>query len=176
MNDFGPHTAEVREVIDFACSGGVLRGPFRPDAFRDFDTRVVHSLDDVLRYREHHEPRTEAWSTREEWWDIRQIDMVEYHAEADSVAGYWSSGGIVEKIEEASDLIQQRLLELLPGVLPRDEIVQMADDFEMTMRFRAVFGQNDHIQEKFFRVYRASGYPVGWVGKFPEGQLVVFSR
>lgn len=173
MNDFGPHTAAVREVIDFACSGRVLSGPFRKEEFSEFDTRAVYSLDDVFRYRDDWVPRTEPWSTSEAWWDIRQSDAKALRQAKKSQPEY---GVADRKIIEASDMIQTWLCRELAGVLPEEQLVDISDDFEMVIRYRVIFGRNNFIYEKLLRVYQASGYPVGWVGEFPKGQLVVFSR
>jgi hypothetical protein len=171
-NEFGPNTAEVQDVVDFVRYGGVLREPFRPKLIRDFDTRIVFSLECLQHYRGGQLP--ENWCTIEEWFDVKQIDMETYHEACRTLPGDWNT--VLARIGDASYIIQEWLSEQLCNILPEEEIEQIADDFEMIMKCRAVFGHNNHFDEKLFRVYQAFGYPCGWVGEYPQGQLVVFSR
>jgi hypothetical protein len=55
---------------------------------------------------------------------------------------------------------------------------EVIDDILFDMRAcadnRAVFGKTDNFYEEVFQIYRAGGWPCGWVGRFPDGVFAVY--
>lgn len=172
---FGPNTPAVLEVIEFASARRILSKPFQAHVINDFETEVVYSLDTVYRFRYgQHLPNPDRWSTVERWFDIKGADMQVFDVASEEVSGYWST--IRPLIVSKADEVLDWLTEQLSSLLPRREIEHIADDLEMIMAFRAVFGHNSLLYERLFRVYCAYGHPCGWIGSYPDGRLIVYSR
>lgn len=171
-NRFGPGTALVVQVIQFVDSGGVLRGKFRPSPDLPYPVHVIHSLNDVERFRSFEHPRSEIDSSWE-WQDIRSSSECAFSAASNRVADWWNGPGALLQKEglRFGHILRAQLGELVP----EDECLEIADQLWSLMMNRSVLGPNDLIYERLWQYYLASGYPCGWRGTYPDGELVVFS-
>lgn len=171
---FGPHTADVEEIIRFVESGGVLGKPFDREmaAEAGFETHLVRSLGNMNRYRK---PWVDdALIKRRPWETLKRLDNEEWYYQ-----GMFADREFKNRVRPifVKERIRFRdlLLRQLATLLPEDEIEIIVDDMEVLMRARTAIGKSDIIHERFFHIYRAGGYPCGWEGAYPRGRLVVFS-
>jgi hypothetical protein len=73
---------------------------------------------------------------------------------------------------EIQSLVSKSTHSLLDELQQREVKVQ----FYFVVSSRAKFGIVPQlIEEQFYRYHQAYGFPCGWLGEFPEGELVVFS-
>ena len=62
----------------------------------------------------------------------------------------------------------------LLGIVSNHHAEDIANDFEMMIDFRAAFGRNVPFIERLLKLYKAGGYPCGWDGIYPGGQIAVY--
>lgn len=169
----------VNEVFDFVESKHILSQPFQPDLLENLElpievVREPHGLD---KYQTSAYPEIGCAT---EWPDVLYSTDHEYSAHYERVL---SSHPQIESEEYTTFInamfleIRPRVAEQLPDFLARDDVREIQAQIECLVQARAKVGKtSDIIYEKFFQIYRAYGYPCGWIGEFPQGKLVVFSN
>lgn len=173
MSDFGLHSALVEEVLTFVENKGVLREPYRVvDDQTVISTRTVNSLEDIDRFRDPDWPNSEVIGDMA-WLDIQRVDEHTYCSQEKTLR-------ITEQIKHSLSLyattIYCCLSKQFGGLLPENEINRMGGTFDAILYTRALFGADlERWHEKLFRVYQAGGYPCGWAGAYPDGELIVYS-
>jgi hypothetical protein len=175
--NFGEHTVEVQEVIDFVLGGNVLREPFRPEQFTDFPTKVITSLEGVERFRSAYDHTHAEIRTKLTWFEMRNTDILHIIWSRSDWFLQAMGKGIPElrEIPTAGDIIREQLARQLGSVIPARELEEIAANLDAVMIARALLGYNDSFAEKLFRAYKAFGHPCGWSGNEETGALVVFS-
>jgi len=112
-------------------------------------------------------------------WDWREL--LEYGGEP-------GSDLIVERPERTDSVpgLLESLSGLMDGPIDRalqrqlgdryteDDITFIWGTIDWILRFRATFGRTLPFIERLVEIYRLGGHPCGWVGRYPEGQLVAY--
>lgn len=173
--DLGPHTLAADEVISFVLEGGVLATEFHPE---DDETNVIiKTFDAIDRFRDPWVDDAEISGAS--WFDeIRLTDEGTYmfggylgdHVDRGNYRRLESS------FEEVEEWFASQLEKQLHGLIPSEEIDLVIDDLSTIVCARASLGRSEIFHERLYRAYRAGGYPCGWSGAFPAGNIVVFSR
>lgn len=172
MTTFGNYSSAVEEVIAFVENHNVLAKPYEPiDEQIGMATRKIFNLDDVDRYRDPDWPNA-AIASDMAWIDIQRTDQHLFSSK-------WSEE-FTNVTQPALEPVQRQMWQILEdqfsGVLPEIEIGEIDGFFRHLQYLRGASGQTDSFDERLYKVYQAGGYPCGWAGSFPEGELIVFSR
>jgi len=182
--DFGPYNDEVHEVIDFAQSGKLLSVPFDQQLAETSGYRIkqIHTFEDIGVYRKSMNDDLDNYQP-----SIRGVDWFEIlHEDTNKLSEYGDWPGIyrtIKKLEIALTSVFERLREQLfvlvndqlEGILIQEEADLIADGLYMVCKIRALFNKFSGLtHESLFPIYQAGGYPCGWSGAFPMGQVVVF--
>lgn len=172
----------VDEVVRFIVEDRLLSRPFQPDQFHDFPCEVVYDLADWTPYRVTGLPNSRC---EVEWQDVRLNTESEgmrlCYLSEEKYPVIWSAEH-TEKLNELyfflRPIIETQLRNMLPNCDPSDDIMEIDLHIDLVIGSRSMIGagHNHLMEEKLFNVYKAYGYPCGWIGPFPEGRLVVFSR
>jgi hypothetical protein len=171
--DFDKHSVAVNEVLEWLRRDGVLAHEFDTQALLVVRCHVIDDLQNIERFRD---PEWDDAQIQGDvmWSDVKRTDD-EYFQSQFSHAAEFKDAGLPRfevEVRNTYDQIQSGLSSFLPEV----EVNTVYDDLEYIMLARAVMDVTDLFWEKMFQVYRAGGYPCGWKGAYPEGQLVVLSR
>lgn len=168
----------VYEVVRFVTDGRILSRPFQPERFHDFPCEVVSDVADWTPYRVTGLPDSRC---EEEWQDVRistadeSLRLCELSEQKYPVI--WSAE-FTEKLNEIYFFLRPIIENQLRDILPEDDIKEIDLHIDLAIGLRAKIGAgHEHLsEEKLFNVYKAYGYPCGWIGPFPGGKLVVFSN
>jgi hypothetical protein len=170
---YGPNNNAVLEVIDFIRNGEILRP--RKGSSPPGDYQIIHTLDGVDQYRQ---PSIEWYTNAAEedpvlWADIKRQCAVKYYSDAPKLFGaeYYD---FEERMEALCRSLWPLLEHQLHGTLPQFEIEDVYGQFSMILRFRAVYGNAPNFYNRLFQIYKSGGHPCGWVGKYPDGKMVVY--
>jgi len=174
MNSYGPHSDMVQEIIDFACSGRILR---RTDAINDGSVIVENNFANALeRARDQGQNEDEDDEDEEKdddwlsWGGIREHELSEFYLTAPELS---CNKEINAALRQAGEAIRQCIKDHLP-----EEYMQALNDIDGDMsccaRSRAMVGKQNHFFEKIFQIYQNGAWPCGWEGNYPEGKLIVF--
>lgn len=165
--NFGPHTADVLEVVEFIQSGLLLRGvPLDGPPFR-----VIHDLAEADLFQD---PPSDAPDGTWNWRDIRR-------------AGGTDDGDLVESEERRllghdmrrhfsalRDVMYHIVKRQLDGLCSEQHIQEILGDHEAIAEARAAFGPTLPLLERTFVLNQIGGYPCGWDGIYPSGRMVVY--
>lgn len=170
----------VDEVIRFVTDRRLLAEPFRRDQFHDFPCEVVHDVVDWTPYRVADLPNSKC---EEEWQDVR-ISTGRDHMRLRELSAQKypeirsREFDLNEIYFRLRPIIEDQLRNVRPDFDPVDDIKEIILHIDLIIQSRAKVGaKHKHLsQEILFNVYKAFGYPCGWIGPFPDGKLVVFSR
>lgn len=163
------------EVLDFVRSTALFSMKFNPSEVACWSSFfVIHSLADVNRFRFIDMPLAQIVDVN--WADILAADdrmlvgggisKSEFDQQGKILRWWNSSYG-----KEVVSLVMAQLL-WMPS---EEQAAHIASHFDDIGFYRACFGVTDTVRERLFRVYRTGGYPCGWRGRFPTGDLVVYS-
>jgi len=170
LNEYGKHSELVKEVLRFVKDGQVLSKPFDVKLTNAFDVRMITSMDGIDRFRDPDWPDSEICDSV--WFDIKRIDEGLLH----NAASNEFTETIWPIVEANRRNTWNELESHLKNVLPTYEIEEILGDFDYLMLLRAAAGKTKSFSEQLYCIYQAGGYPCGWSGSYPEGELVVFSR
>jgi hypothetical protein len=167
---YGPHTADVQDLVDFIHSGQLLRNPRPP---RDADLKIIRDLSKAQAYRE---PAEDAPDDADLWdWQ----DIVDF-------GGICGSSLPSEKLQRLDPELIDRLNRLydgeildslrrqLSGRCSEESISNLWADFTFILGYRAALGRSVPFIERLIELYRLGGYPCGWEGLHPAGRMVVY--
>lgn len=155
--------ALVDDVIQFAESGGLLRpsAPITGDRLH-----LVEDFAEACEYA-YHRYLTDAEDALN-WTDLREHQVSETHAATAGDLGELRDQGY-ERYDQLWELVHPRIPELYESIV--DDVVA---DLSNCAYSRAVFGAGDRLFDRIWDAYRQGGWPCGWIGAYPEGELVVF--
>ena len=158
---FGKNTLLVEEVMDFIRHN------------RMFNIKDV-KLDNIEIINDFNKAQNLAWSQ-----DSNEVDTVWEYVKSQE------SESIVENVYNL-DLVslQDELYEFFGNnahysddFLPFDYIdikEEVEGDLTMCALNRLVNGKTDNFYEKIFEVYKQGGWPCGWKGTYPKGEMIVY--
>lgn len=167
--NYGPHTADVLDLVDFIESGRLLRDPRPPS---DPGLKIIRDLSELDRYREVQE------DTPDDWWIWK--DILEY---AGTCGSDFPSErlrrletALIDKLNKLYDLeIYDYLTLQLAGRFDEEVISNIWADFTFIIGYRAAFGRTLPFVERLIELWRLGGFPCGWDGGVhPQGRLVVY--
>lgn len=171
----------VDEVVRFVREGQLLSRAFQPERFHDFPCEVVYEVADWTPYQVTGLPDSKCET---EWIEIR-VSSEGQHSRLRklSVERYPAirSTDFNEKLNEIylalRPIVASQSRANLPNITPSD-ISEINVHINLVIETRAKLGagHSQLIDEKLFNVYKAFGYPCGWIGPFPGGKLLVFSN
>lgn len=161
--EIGENTGLVAEVLDFVNSGTLLKVPGRACP----SDEVINNLEVAKKF---------AWdefygSDEFTWADLRSDKMSEiWSVIYDDESKYASvdsklSGVLSEMDQEILSQLDQQHKELL------DDIVS---DLKGCLYSRAVLGVSNKFFEDVFKIYKSGGWPCGWKGDWPNGQVISY--
>jgi len=176
----GKYTDDVQEIVDFVMSGNMLKHQYRREASIGRPVLVIHSLDDLERYRDGGHPQAEI-NSESTWTDIKMgdVEAMESLAFPEGAVAWCST--VVPGLQVATNQIfeflsESEFLAEIPGVSAR-ELEEMTGHFSAAMAVRSMHRRcNDSLSESMLRACQAFGYPCGWSGHHPSGSLVVYSH
>jgi len=176
----------VDEVVRFVTEGQLLAKPFEPARFNDYPVEIVYDVLDWTPYRNALSPDAKC---EEAWQDIRISFEREHirlsastHEESERKYPEIWSAKATEKRNEIyfflRPIIENQLRKEFPKFDPDDDIAEIDLHIDLIVGSRSRVGsaQKKLSEEILFNVYKAYGYPCGWIGPFPGGRLLVFSR
>lgn len=159
---YGINTLLVEEVIDFAKGNNLLQ-----NQNTNADWHVVHDLNEAKRFA------WEAMVGPDEylWTDLRERRMADVRGRSYELEGFTETKEtLMGTLKQFTMLVRRKLDDEHSELL--DDIV---GDLHSCAFTRAVDGASGFF-EKLFTAYRAGGWPCGWLGDYPSGQLVVYIR
>jgi len=168
VKTFNEKSEAVDEVVAFVETDQVLARPFSCEVHDiPWATKIILSLEDVERFR------NPDWQNSQikgdmAWLDIQRID--------EGKRPHLRDTDIWKYLENISKVLYEHLLNQLVPSISEYEMQEIAGFFEHLIFLRTTQGETDCFYEKLFTVYQAGGYPCGWSGSFPEGELIVYSR
>ncbi|QDV53340.1 hypothetical protein [Gimesia fumaroli] len=182
--DFGPNNDAVHEVIDLVQSGNILKIPFDQQLAETsgYKIRQIHTFEKIDLYR-----RSITDDLGNDKPYIRCVDWNEIlHEDDNTLMEYGDWPGIYSMIKELEialtsvfEQLREQIFILvndqLKGFLIQEEADLIAEGLYMVCKSRALFSKDSgFVHESWFPIFQAGGYPCGWSGAFPRGQLVVF--
>ncbi|GEL05969.1 cytoplasmic protein [Rummeliibacillus stabekisii] len=158
---FGENTQLVEEVMDFIANNKL----FNNKNFHVKNLEIINDFD---------EAQNRAWSQ-----DSSEVDTVWEYVKSREAED------IVEKIYNFDLGSQQNDLydffsdndNYSNDFLPFDYIdinEEVEGDLTMCALNRLVNGKTDNFYEKIFEVYKQGGWPCGWKGTYPMGEIIVY--
>lgn len=156
--------AFVQEILDFAKHGPLLR-PASPIEDRRF--RVVQDFADAQEYAYHRTITDDEDAAN--WLDLRED-------QASQVLGpTYSNPALAAVLNQGTELLQPLAATLARLPTPYLEIVNDVEgDLRNCALSRAVLGPDAHFFDLLWDAYRQGGWPCGWEGEYPEGDLIVY--
>jgi hypothetical protein len=168
--ELGPHADDVQDIVELVESGAIFQDPRPPLG----TVRVIRDMAEVRRYL-----HVIADYEDDEGWDWR--DLLEYGGEPGSdliverMERRDSVPGLIEGLGELMDgPIAGSLRRQLAGSYTEDDITFIWSTLDFILLYRATFGRTLPFIERLVGIYRLGGHPCGWVGRYPEGQLVAY--
>ncbi|QDT45317.1 hypothetical protein Pan241w_54370 [Gimesia alba] len=182
--NFGPHNEDVQEVIAFVQSGKLLSIPFDQQLAETsgYKIKQIHTFEEIDLYRkslndcmDNYEP----YIKRADWDDLLRNDIGKMMNYGDTTEKFKNIEELDSSLTSQFDQLWKQFFILvndqLKGILTKDESDIIADDLYMVCKCRALFGKDKSFRhETLFPIYQAGGYPCGWEGAFPRGQVAVF--
>jgi len=165
---FGPHHADVIEVIEFALSGRVAAGIWRDPA-----SSSIELVDSLAAIDEHSAVVPEVGENEIDWRDFLEYQRAPLvFSKRDNVsAAKWEQ--IERRLANQFNEVErdfERLIHWMPDG-PRRLAACILYDCAYA---RAVCGRESKFWELVFEGFLLGGVPVGWVGRWPDGALRVY--
>ncbi|WP_339732756.1 hypothetical protein [uncultured Gimesia sp.] len=191
--NFGPHNDAVQEVITFVQSGKLLSTPFDQQLAETsgYKIKLIHTFEEIDLYRKSMNDCMddyEPYIKRIDWDDLLRRDVgilvnwgntTEEFKEIHKLSDF-----LAPQFEQLWDQFIILMNDLLNQILVNDQLNQIRIKYEaacvaeglyMICKCLALFGRdNPCMHETLFPIYQAGGYPCGWSGAFPRGQVAVF--
>jgi hypothetical protein len=169
--ELGPHADDVLDIVDLVKSSMIFRDP-RPPLGQEL--KVIRDMADVRLYLHIIADYSEG-----EGWDWR--DLLECGGEPGSDLSderderMDSVPGLLESLGKLMDgPITSSLWDQLGGRYTDTDIKFIWCTIEFILGYRSTFGRTLPFIERLVEIYRLGGHPCGWVGRYPEGQLVAY--
>ncbi|WP_278466010.1 hypothetical protein [Gimesia maris] len=182
--DFGPHNDAVREVITFAQSGKLLSIPFDQQLAETsgYQIKQILTFEEIDLYRKSMNDCVddyEPYIKRVDWDELLREDIGKLMNYGDATGEFKAIEKLERSLTSQFDQLWKQFFILvydqLKDVLIKDETDCIADALYMICKCRALLGrENSSMHETLFPIFQAGGYPCGWSGAFPRGQVVVF--
>ncbi|SEM16278.1 hypothetical protein SAMN04487786_1216 [Paenisporosarcina quisquiliarum] len=158
---FGENTQLVEEVMDFIRNNKM----FNKNYFQVNNLEIINDFNEAQNL---------AWSQ-----DSSEVDTVWEYVKSQEAES------IVEKVYDLDLVTQQDDLydffsdhdNYSNDFLPFDYIdinEEVEGDLTMCALNRLVNGKTDNFYEKIFEVYKQGGWPCGWKGTYPIGEIIVY--
>lgn len=161
---YGPNTKLVEEVLELVKSG---------DLFVPTDNQLenVHYIDNF------DEAKLLAWEkTFGEggllWTDVREEEMSLVKEKMYTLKDYAEIRESLLTNLKKFTMYLRRQLKRSPYEELLDDVI--ADFYNCTVN-RAVYGMQDNFYNQIFQIYKNGGWPCGWNGNYPNGQLIAYS-
>ena len=158
---FGVNTQLVEEVMEFIRNSKM----FNNKNFNDEIFKVIKDFNKAQNL---------AWSQ-----DSSEVDTVwEYvkSQEAESIVEQVYNLNLVSQQDELYNFFSDNE-NYSNDFLPFDYIdinEEVEGDLTMCALNRLVNGKTDNFYEKIFEVYKQGGWPCGWKGRYPIGDMIVY--
>lgn len=165
---FGRHTDAVQEVVQFVRARCLLRRTPNDPIPSGIEMRFKPQEPIDLMYKPPDHPNIPAGYLM--WFDIRQNESAEFFCHP-------STEKFRRELFDVIDRFGPAIERDLPSdfLTDRDVIAGwIAEDLKYIAQGRAVFGRKESLFERMFQCYQCGGYPCGWRGNFPEGQMLVY--
>ncbi|QDU08363.1 hypothetical protein [Gimesia aquarii] len=184
--NFGPHNEEVQDVIAFVQSGKLLSIPFDQQLAEHsgYKIKQIHTFEEIDLYRKSINDCNDNYKPyikRTDWDDILRDDVAKMMNYGDMFNNH-----LFQQTKKLEDSLSSQFGQLwkqffsllndqLNGILIKEESEIIADELFMICKSRAIFCKDSGLMhESLFPIYQAGGYPCGWEGAFPRGQIAVF--
>lgn len=160
--NYGAHSKLVEEVIQFSrtlqCASPSLHLLNEIDVINEIERAEFLAYEEVFGEDEY------------TWKDIRELEMSEV----------W--GGYYNLSEDGKTLELDGLLDIIAGNVRKSENVlsdffdDVVADLKNCAVNRAINGKTNNFFDKIFEIYKASGFPCGWSGDYPdpEGRIIAY--
>ena len=182
--NFGPHNEAVQEVIAFVQSGRLLATPFDEQLAEKsgYKIKQIHTFAEIDRYRKSMNDRVddyEPYIKRADWDDLLHNDIGKLMNYGDTTGEFKAIEKLERSLTSQFDQLWNQFFILvngqLKGILIKAEADSIADALYLICKCRALLGRsNSCLHENLFPIYQAGGYPCGWSGAFPRGEIAVF--
>lgn len=160
---FGKNTYLVEEVIDFARNGAILVGPYRSRGV------LIEADFSIALERARTQNPEDGYAI---WTDLIGLTVSKVRPQLRKLADFDVLSKELPKLGDEFGVILKKRL----GRSSYDEIIdEVASDLYHCAYKRAVLGDEPHFFDKLLECYRAGGWPCGWKGDYPSGQLIVYS-
>ncbi|MFO0957216.1 MAG: hypothetical protein U0800_07075 [Isosphaeraceae bacterium] len=168
--ELGPYAADVRDIVDLVESGAIFRNPRPPVG----TIRIIHDMGEVSDYDYVlNDNPEEGWSWKELIAHGGEVDCDRLLLEMPRRQR--ALPGLMESLSALSDgPIDQALDCQLGGQYMEKDISYIWANIDWILRWRATFGRTVPFIERLVEIYRLGGHPCGWVGEYPEGQMVCY--
>ncbi|MED0868006.1 cytoplasmic protein [Bacillus spizizenii] len=162
MSSYGEYSDLVEEVIDFIKHGELFKNNNR-------------NMSDITLIEDFEIAQQLAWSQDTDevevvWQDVKSN-------ESGQLLGIILSNDHLKTLDEELSNIFNSDDNYSEDFIPMD-FWDIAEEVESDLYKcainRLVNGNKDNLFEKMFQVYKSGGWPCGWRGTYPEGQLVAF--
>ena len=182
--DFGLHNDAVQEAITLVQSGKLLATPFDQQLAEKsgYKIKQIHTFAEIDRYRKSMNDRVddyEPFIKRVDWDDLLRDDIGKLMNYGDTTGEFKAIEKLERSLTSQLDQLWNQLFilvnEQLKGILIKAEADSIADALYLICKCRALLGRdNSCLHETLFPIYQAGGYPCGWSGAFPRGEIAVF--
>ncbi|WP_417375728.1 hypothetical protein [Gimesia maris] len=182
--DFGPHNDAVQEVITFAQSGKLLSIPFDQQLAESsgYQIKQIHTFEEIDLYRKSLNDCMDGYEPyikRADWNELLRDDIGKKMNYGDTTGEFKAIEKLGRSLTSQFDQLWDQFFILvndqLKEILIKDEADIIADNLYMICKLRALFGKDKSFRhETLFPIFQAGGYPCGWSGAFPRGQVAVF--
>ena len=158
--EFGENMQLVKEVMDFIQYSKL------------FNSKNIN--ENTLVVKDFIKAKDLAWSQ-----NLREVDTFwEYvkSQEAESIVERVYDLDLSSQQDKIYDFFSKQD-NYSDNFLPFDYIdinEEVEGDLEICALNRLVNGNTDNFYEKIFKVYKQGGWPCGWNGKYPSGEIIVY--
>lgn len=161
--EIGENTDLVIEILDFIANNMLLKSSGQLDlgnvVIRDLDVAKKFAWDEV--YGEEEYTWADLCSEKiSEIWEVIYKDHDKY---------FEIGNKLPDILEQVSNVIQNQLEQQNKELL--DDIVS---DIQGCLLSRAVQGKKNKFFENIFSAYLNGGWPCGWKGNWPNGQVIIY--
>lgn len=113
----------------------------------------------------------------EYWTGLRERNYAE---KLDSLQKLLGNERLKDEYFNAADEVDGEMLKLIKKQtsklgLEKGVAGAISEDFTKILEKRAFRSKPHEWAERMFRIYMSGGWPCGWHGKYPAGQLIVYS-
>jgi hypothetical protein len=170
LMQLGPNPDLVLEIVDLVESGVIFRNPQPPLS----EVKIIHNMANVLDYL-----HVIANYEDDEGYDWRDLLLNAGEPDNDLITEREirrsAMPGLTDSINELVDeRIHGALRRQLGTRYTEDDILYIRGTIDFILCFRATFGRTLPFIERLVDIYRLGGHPCGWVGRYPEGEMVAY--